>query len=373
MAGRLRITGGALARRQLTVPAAADKGLVRPTSDKVRAALFSMLSSDGGCVLEGAAVLDVFAGSGALGFEALSRGAKSAVFIEHDRRTAGTIEENARALGVVARAEVRVGDAARLVDRAGPCDIVLCDPPYRLELTDAFWCSLARVVAPGGTLVVERDAESALAPALLAEGLSLVKDRLYGDTRVFVLRRHLGAQPDVTGRAPAEASMDHTAIYPGSFDPLTNGHVDIISRGLRTFDRVIVAVANNAQKAHLFSIEERVALTRQSLAHLGDHFEVDTFDGLVVDYARRKGVHTLLRGLRAVSDFEYELQLASMNRRLQSDVETVFMMTSEELFYVSSRLVREVASFGGDVSSFVPPPVSAALSQKLSQQKPGGR
>lgn len=152
------------------------------------------------------------------------------------------------------------------------------------------------------------------------------------------------------------------AIYPGSFDPLTNGHVDIVERGLKMFDRLIVAVANNPQKKHFFSAEERVDLCRRSLgARPG--LEILTFDGLVVDFARNHGVNVLLRGVRAVSDFEYEFQLAGMNRKL-SGVETVFMVTSEDSFYVASRLVKEVAGFGGDVSSMVPPPVLAALTAR---------
>ena len=152
------------------------------------------------------------------------------------------------------------------------------------------------------------------------------------------------------------------AIYPGSFDPLTNGHVDIVERGLKMFDRLIVAVANNPQKKHFFSAEERVDLCRRSIgARPG--LEILTFDGLVVDFARNHGVNVLLRGVRAVSDFEYEFQLAGMNRQL-SVVETVFMVTSEDSFYVASRLVKEVAGFGGDVSSMVPPPVLAALTAR---------
>ena len=152
------------------------------------------------------------------------------------------------------------------------------------------------------------------------------------------------------------------AIYPGSFDPLTNGHVDIVTRGLKMFDRVIIAISNNPQKNHFFSAAERVALCKESI---GEHegLEYETHEGLIVDFARSKNVHVLMRGVRAVSDFEYEFQLAGMNRKL-SGVETVFMVTSEDSFYVASRLVREVASYGGDVSSMVPAPVLAALTRR---------
>lgn len=162
--------------------------------------------------------------------------------------------------------------------------------------------------------------------------------------------------------------MRAAAIYPGSFDPLTNGHLDIIERARQTFDHVVVAISDNLQKDPTFSLKERVALVRACTAHL-DGIEVDTFSGLLVDYAHARKVKTLLRGLRAVSDFEYEFQLASMNRKLAQDVETVFMMTGEASFYVSSRLVREVAHFGGDVSALVPPPVCEALLKKFPRRK----
>jgi len=157
-----------------------------------------------------------------------------------------------------------------------------------------------------------------------------------------------------------------TAIYPGSFDPLTNGHMDIVKRGLRTFDKVIVAVANNASKSHTFSIDERMDLARKCTDGLGN-VEIDTFTGLLVDYAKQKGCNAILRGLRAVSDFEYEFQLANMNRKLSPDFEAVFMMTSDDNFFVSSKLIREVAKFGGDCSQMVPLPVWEALQQRFQQ------
>jgi pantetheine-phosphate adenylyltransferase len=161
--------------------------------------------------------------------------------------------------------------------------------------------------------------------------------------------------------------MARIAIYPGSFDPLTNGHVAIIQRGLNLFDRLIVAVANNPQKNPLFTVSERREAILESVGH-DPRVEVDGFNGLMVEYARTRGVHTVLRGLRAVSDFEYEFQLANMNRKLLPEFESVFVMTGEDYFYVSSRLVREVATFGGDVSGMVPRHVAEAMRLKL-----GGR
>jgi pantetheine-phosphate adenylyltransferase len=158
--------------------------------------------------------------------------------------------------------------------------------------------------------------------------------------------------------------MPRTAIYPGSFDPLTNGHLAIIQRGLKIFDRLVVAVANNPQKSPLFTVEERKAFISEAISN-DPRVEVDSFDALLVDYARAKGFHTVLRGLRAVSDFEYEFQLANMNRTLLPDFEAVFVMTGEDYFFVSARLVREVATFGGDVRGLVPPNVAEGLRRKL--------
>jgi pantetheine-phosphate adenylyltransferase len=153
------------------------------------------------------------------------------------------------------------------------------------------------------------------------------------------------------------------AIYPGSFDPLTNGHVDIIHRGARLFDRIVVGVLINLEKAPLFTVPERVAIAREVFHDL-PNVEVDTFDGLLVDYARRKGARVIVRGLRAISDFEYEMQMALMNRRLNPEVETVFMMPAEPYTYVSSRLVKEIVALGGTVHGLVPDIVEAHLRNK---------
>jgi pantetheine-phosphate adenylyltransferase len=157
------------------------------------------------------------------------------------------------------------------------------------------------------------------------------------------------------------------AIYPGSFDPLTNGHVDIIQRGSRFFDRIVVAVALNMEKAPLFTVPERVSIARE-VFRVWPNVEVDTFDGLLVDYARQKRASVIVRGLRAVSDFEYEMQMALMNRRLNGDVETVFMMPAEPYTYVSSRLVKEVVALGGTVHGLVPDVVEARLREKRAAQ-----
>ena len=158
--------------------------------------------------------------------------------------------------------------------------------------------------------------------------------------------------------------MSTLAVYPGSFDPLTNGHVDIILRGARLFDRIVVAILVNAEKSPLFSMEERIDITRSVFK---DHasVEVDTFDGLLVDYVERRQAQVIVRGLRAVSDFEFEFQMALMNQRLNSRIETVFMMPAEQYTYISSRLIKEVFKLGGRVNGLVPELVEQRLREKV--------
>lgn len=164
--------------------------------------------------------------------------------------------------------------------------------------------------------------------------------------------------------------MTTAAIYPGSFDPITKGHTSILQSGLVSFDRIVVAVLNNERKQPLFTVEERIDMIRESVNEMGldeTRVEVDTFDGLLVEYARKKGVRTVLRGLRAVADFEYELQMANMNRHLNPDIETVFIMANDAYFYVASNLVKEAARLGGDVSKLVPENVALRLRAKLGR------
>jgi pantetheine-phosphate adenylyltransferase len=165
--------------------------------------------------------------------------------------------------------------------------------------------------------------------------------------------------------------MTRTAVYPGSFDPITNGHVDIIRRSLQVFDNVIVAVAFNPHKdSAWFTPEERVAMIRETFADDGKRVIADAFSGLLVNYAAEKGAASIVRGLRAVADFEYEFQMTSMNRHLRPEVETIFMVAGESHFYVSSRLVKEVASLGGDVRGLLPDHILQRLLARAKERQP---
>lgn len=154
------------------------------------------------------------------------------------------------------------------------------------------------------------------------------------------------------------------AVYPGSFDPITNGHLDIIERSAKRFEKVIVALLNNPSKNSMFTIKERVKLLNQVLEKY-ENVEVDTFSGLLVDYAKQNNITTVIRGLRAVTDFEYELQMALMNRKLDSNLETFFLMASSQYTFLSSSIVKEVAKFNGDISSLVPKVIEVAMREKL--------
>lgn len=160
--------------------------------------------------------------------------------------------------------------------------------------------------------------------------------------------------------------MKHIAVYPGTFDPVTNGHIDLVERSLRIFDEVVVAIAENPKKTPLFNLEERIAMFKAVTARF-QNVLIEGFDGLLVDYVRKKNAVAIIRGLRAVSDFEYEMQMALMNRRLDHNIETVFMMPNEAYSFITSTIVKEAASYGGDVSSLVPQAVVEKLRKKYGK------
>jgi pantetheine-phosphate adenylyltransferase len=181
----------------------------------------------------------------------------------------------------------------------------------------------------------------------------------------------LGVMQPTHGVAKKEVDMEKVAVYPGSFDPITNGHMDLLDRALKIFDRIIIAIAANPAKKPLFTLEERMELILASLEHHPQKNRVttDVFPGLLVDYVKKMQAHAIIRGLRAVSDFEYEFQMALMNRKLSSDVETLFLMTGLRWIYISSRLIKEVATSGGCVQGLVPEPVEKKLIERLAALK----
>jgi len=354
------IAGSAKGRRLRAVRGQA----VRPTADRVKEALFSIVQSR--FDLDGAVVLDLFAGTGALGIEALSRGAARAIFVEDKREPRLALEANLDGCGFRDRARILPVPVRRalsqLADGEDRFDGVLIDPPYGQGLANAALAQLAGtgLLADGGWVIVEHHADDAMAERY--GGLRLTALRRYGKTAVALYSEtQAGAGGGVVKRK---------GVYAGSFDPITKGHLDIVRRALGVFDEIIVGVAYNPGKeTALFSVEERVTMIRESLADIADRVTVDSFAGLLVEYCDRAGANAIIRGLRAVSDFEYEFQMAMMNRHLNSRVETYFMSASETYFYTASRLVKEVAGLGGDVSALVPPVVHRALVERFGGRK----
>ena len=365
----MRITGGRLGGRRIKAP---PGSATRPTSDRVRESVFAIL----GRPPDSAAVLDVFAGSGALGLEALSRGARRAVFIDNAAAALRCVRDNIATLGLQADCRVIRGDAARLVSRWAAMKIsdfswVFLDPPYRGELAERLLAALGggELLSAEATVVVEHDRRNR--PEQSYGCLVRTDHRRYGDTEVSFYRRAPRREGNLTMSQTTSDDNQPTsiAIYPGTFDPITNGHLDILERSLRLFDQVIVAIATNPRKKPLFSVEERVQFIKDAVGDQVEHLSFDSFEGLLVSYCQRRGATCIVRGLRALADFEYEFQFAHMNRRLAPSVDTIFFMTDERNHYVSSSLVKEVASFGGDVSGLVPPVVDAALAARYASPK----
>jgi pantetheine-phosphate adenylyltransferase len=372
----MRIIAGYLGGRRLHAKVAPG---TRPTSDRVREALGSLLEARE--AFRGACVLDLFAGTGAFGLEALSRGASQVVAVELAPSSLRCLEQNVRELGVASQVTRRKLDLfqrpARVVEQlaAGapqPFTLVFADPPYRdLSRIRALLEALVThaCVAPNALFVIEH-ARASSVPA--SQGLEVTGRYVYGDSAITLLasprQMSEGEEYDMPSDSAPESieARPSAAIYAGSFDPITNGHVAVIRSGLVAFDRIIVAVLTNTAKNPLFSVDERMEFIRDAVGE-NPAVEVDRFDdGLLVDYARKRGVRVLLRGLRAVGDFEHELQMANINRHLADGVETVFIMAND-YFYVSSTLIKEAAALGGNLHGMVPELVEKKLRVKFGR------
>ena len=310
---------------------------VRPTSDRVRESVFNAL----GQFFESGDALDLYAGTGALGIEALSRGFERVVFVEKDGRAVATIRENLRRARLLDRAEVVRDDVGRALDRmlteGRVFNLIFADPPYRIATTEVggLVSRLRALLAPGGRVVIE----SGEAPQQGTKKGKKGVTRRYGGTYVTILDR-------------SELTMI-VAVCPGSFDPVTTGHLDIIRRASNIFDHVVVAVGSNLRKKPRLPAAERARLIEKGTGGF-ENVSVEVMDGLLVDFAREQGAKVIVKGLRAVSDFESEFEQAQLNRTMYPELETVFIMASAEHSFLSSSMVREIASLGGDVRGLVP-------------------
>ena len=278
------------------------------------------------------------------------------------------VRENLASLGLSEASEVVQADAATAVHRLARAgrrfELALLDPPYAApEALERALRAVATsgILAPDAMVVAETSRRLPL-PAI--PGLASLDERRYGDTVVHRLVHRLGREMHAAMSDRARSSDPRLALFAASFDPVTNGHLDLVQRARPLFSELVVAVARNVAKQGTFRFDERVEMLR---AVLGQEpgIRIAVFDGLLVDYARQIGARVLLRGLRAVSDFEYEFEMALMNRRLCPEIETLFMMTSQQFFYVSSSRLKELVRFGADVSDFVPALVAERLKEKL--------
>jgi pantetheine-phosphate adenylyltransferase/16S rRNA (guanine(966)-N(2))-methyltransferase RsmD len=320
---------------------------VRPTSDRVRESLFNAL----GQFFEGGRVLDLYAGTGALGIEALSRGSGYAVFVERDRTARAVILENLHRSGFADSAEVLGGEVeaavGRLAGRGDRFDLIFADPPYRIAAeVGGILHRLRSLLAPGGRVAIE-SGEAPVGGAGVEKGVT----RRYGGTFVTILGR-------------SELTMN-LAVCPGSFDPVTTGHLDVIRRASKIFDHVVVAVGSNRRKQARLPAVERARLLEKVTADM-DTVSVEVMEGLLVDFARERGARAIVKGLRAVSDFESEFEQAQLNRTMFPELETVFIMASAEHSFLSSSAVREIASLGGEVRGLVPEGVLETVKQIYS-------
>ena len=281
-------------------------------------------------------MLDAFAGSGALGIEALSRGAAYVDFVEKNSVCLKTLNENLELVGTDGYSVIK-GDVLKIADRLKSYDIIFLDPPYDEGLYIPFLEKAAEngLVKKGSKIVIEcRRTFDFILPKMY----NFIKKKDYGDISLWFLEY---------------GDYIMKCVYAGSFDPITCGHVDIIERAAGSIGEVIIAVPVNIDKKYVFTLEQRIELIKKATEHI-DGVSVSAAEGLLVDFVKESGAGLIVKGLRTMSDFEYEFQMASINRTLSKEIDTVFMMSDPEFSYLSSSLVREVIFHGGDIKGLVP-------------------
>ncbi len=373
----MRVIAGSAKGHHLKPP---PSTATRPTADKIKGSLFAMLESL--CGVEGARVLDLYAGSGALAIEALSRGAACADLVEDDRQVCAVIRTNLAFTKTAERAtvlcmSVRTALSAPYFTQGRTYDIILLDPPYADPGIGTVMESLAGAsfVCDETVVVLEHARRFVVAEAY--GRLRLLKTRSHGDTGLSIFVTGSRSTPENSAAENSTADdvgkddVLKIAIYPGSFDPITNGHIDVATRAAQIFDQVVLAVYDAPPKRLLFTTGERVDMARQALQHLAN-VRIESYAGLTVEFARQVGASFITRGLRVISDFEMEHQMALTNRELAPDIETICLMTRREYSFLSATIVKEIARLKGPVDNFVPPHVATALRERFSsieQQK----
>ena len=282
---------------------------------------------------------------GTLGIESISRGAKEVKFIEKRYRIAQLIEKNIEKLGIEENSVVIKSDVINFLNfDKDKYDIVFADPPYGKFSFEEIFPSVISLVKDGGIFCYESNKQN------IDDNIP-VKIKYFGNTQIVIW----------------EKKMKKIAIYPGTFDPITNGHLDIINRSSNLFDELIIAVTNESKKESFFSINERIEMISKVTKEI-TNVKVDQFNGLLINYAKLKNASAIVRGIRVLSDFEYEFKMAMMNNSLNKQIDTVFLMPNIKYVHISSSLIKEVSSLDGDISKYVPRFVQDKINIKNEQK-----